>query len=539
MTKKAILPVFVYLLFLLAASGGLLDSLSVAGTDIRSLERLVIVDQNIISVPEDHQKIQDAIDAADPDDVIQVKAGNYYEELVVYKPLTIIGEDKETAIINGRISVFSNHVVLRRFTIRNAGSIFSGITVYSNSNVISENIIKNNGDGISLWENSRNNTINGNIVERNTYCGISLDNSTDNMISENTVANHEHGSVITNSENNSIIGNTFMTNTHCGLHLDSSNSNAIYHNNFVNSPVHSHDSTNTWDNGAEGNYWSDYQGEDIDGDGVGDTLTPHLGFDSYPLVERWSALRIHNAFVWNAKTYRVYTYSNCTVASFSFSHPAKRISFNVTGPFNKVGFCDVTIPKLLLAGPWQVLINGTVVDITKVENSTHSSLHFTFSFSTRMVKIVGTQALDTISPTANAGPDQIVNKTTRVIFDGSRSSDNVGITNYTWTFVDKKAKTLTGINPTYTFKRPGNYTVTLKVTDAVGNYDADTVTIMVLGVAEGFPWWAVGLTVVALGVAILLTVVYWKRKTRQKHAHARTRPQRDRKTRKRPSRLKK
>jgi len=204
MKKKIILTVFVCLLFLSAAFGGLLNSLTVTGIDIRLLESSVIADQNIF-VPEDYPKIQDAIDAANPGDIIQVRAGIYYEQLSVYKPLTMIGEDKNTTIIVSRVTLFSNHVVLRGFTIRNAPTLFSGITVYSNSNVISENIIKNNGeDGISLWFNTGNNTISGNIIEENTFCGISLDNSTNNMISENFIANHQHGMLITNSENNTM-----------------------------------------------------------------------------------------------------------------------------------------------------------------------------------------------------------------------------------------------------------------------------------------------------------------------------------------------
>ncbi|TLZ61171.1 MAG: PKD domain-containing protein [Methanobacteriota archaeon] len=44
-----------------------------------------------------------------------------------------------------------------------------------------------------------------------------------------------------------------------------------------------------------------------------------------------------------------------------------------------------------------------------------------------------TGILDTTPPIANAGPDQTVQEDSRVSFDGSASSDDVGIVNYTWT----------------------------------------------------------------------------------------------------------
>lgn len=43
---------------------------------------------------------------------------------------------------------------------------------------------------------------------------------------------------------------------------------------------------------------------------------------------------------------------------------------------------------------------------------------------------------DTTPPLANAGPDQTVDEDTPVTFDGSGSTDDVGIVNYTWTFVN-------------------------------------------------------------------------------------------------------
>src|SRR3972149_3017570 len=84
---------------------------------------------------------------------------------------------------------------------------------------------------------------------------------------------------------------------------------------------------------------------------------------------------------------------------------------------------------------------------------------------------------DSTSPTSNAGLDQNVDQGTLVTLDGSGSTDNVGIANYTWTFVDGGAVTLYGVTPTHTFAQPGTYVVTLTVRDAAGDTNADTRTV--------------------------------------------------------------
>ncbi len=88
--------------------------------------------------------------------------------------------------------------------------------------------------------------------------------------------------------------------------------------------------------------------------------------------------------------------------------------------------------------------------------------------------------VDGTDPVANAGPDQIVAVDEEVTFDGSDSSDNVGIVSYTWTFNDgTNDVTKDGVSPVHTFDEYGAYVVTLTVEDAAGNSDTDTVTIRV------------------------------------------------------------
>ena len=72
-----------------------------------------------------------------------------------------------------------------------------------------------------------------------------------------------------------------------------------------------------------------------------------------------------------------------------------------------------------------------------------------------------------------------------VSFDGSGSTDNIGISNYTWSFTYNSSLThIYGVSPTFKFWVVGNYTVTLNVTDAAGNWDTDTMLVRV-GASSG------------------------------------------------------
>lgn len=153
-----------------------------------------------------------------------------------------------------------------------AGTFYGIHLISSSNNSISKNHITNGLNGIFLHSSSNNN-ISGNNITRSSRGGIELNSCSENSISENNIANNQEGILIYN------------------LIYYSSN-NSILHNNFVDNDVqvYSFRSKDLWDNGCEGNYWSEYNGTDLDGDGVGDTSLPWLGVDNYPLMNPyWNA----------------------------------------------------------------------------------------------------------------------------------------------------------------------------------------------------------------------------------------------------------
>ena len=340
-----------------------------------------------VPTPE-YPTIQAAIDAAKPGDIIQVASGTYNERVIVDKPLTLVGEDGSTTIIDGNgigIVVHSNasDVEIRGFTVQNGGD-------FPNSGILIGNCVRN--------------TIRDCIVRNNAF-GVELHESNDSIIVGNTIMNNSDTAILIRDSSNSEVHNNIIANNSMGVWITSNSSllNMFYHNNFIDNynQAQSFGLNTSWDNGAEGNYWSDYTGVDDGsddrtvGDGIGDTLLPHWGgqgvLDYYPLIELWSEIRVFNAGTWDGVTYYVITFSNSTVASFNFSAPLMRISFKVTSAAS--GFCNVTIPRKLLDG-YEVLIDGEYIlfSLTPV-NLTHSSLYFTYNYGTRYVEVYGTTVI--------------------------------------------------------------------------------------------------------------------------------------------------
>ena len=105
--------------------------------------------------PRNYTFIQAAIDEVRSGDTVFVYAGTYYENIVLTKTITLIGESRDTTIIDGSeswddvVSITSNNVNITGFTIANGHS--DGIDVRSEDvTIIGNNISTNGWDGISL-----------------------------------------------------------------------------------------------------------------------------------------------------------------------------------------------------------------------------------------------------------------------------------------------------------------------------------------------------------------------------------------------------
>jgi len=222
--------------------------------------------------------------------------------------------------------------------------------------------------------------------------------SSSNVIFGNDVSDNDCGVYLYYSSGNLISGNN-LSSSGDGIYLSySSNDNIIYQNNFVNNIVQVwSDSVNVWNYGREGNFWSDYAGQDLNGDGMGDT--PYVidvnNQDNYPLMGMFSVFIVS----WKEETYDVTTVCNSTISIFRFEVGPetgnKIIRFNVTGEDGTVGFCRVMAPVSLMNYPVFVLVDEEEVTLTllDVSDSTHVYLYFTYIHSSHTITIISSKTL--------------------------------------------------------------------------------------------------------------------------------------------------
>jgi nitrous oxidase accessory protein len=269
-----------------------------------------------IVVPDDYSTIQEAIDNASEGDTIFVKRGVYVENPVVNKSVSLIGEDRDSTVIDvtAGLKVQSNNVTIAGFTIYDG---YDGISLATNYCNISGNKITNTTHGIVVF--GYENSISGNILEsiglssaiqlnfanRNLISGNYIvscvegiqiwQNSNNNTIRENTITNCQDTAINFQYSNDNVIVGNNISLSGLGTSIYASNRNIISNNNYVNNT--SQFGANEWYyltwggnrsvNTINENYWSNYNGTDSNGDGIGDTpyIIDEYNADHQPLIK--------------------------------------------------------------------------------------------------------------------------------------------------------------------------------------------------------------------------------------------------------------
>jgi len=415
---------------------------------------------SIIRVPLDYTTIQAAINAANPagGDTILVAAGTYPEHLVVNKPVTLQG-DKRLSIITGdgntkMVAVSVSNVKIIGFTIQDGGgwwkgiyvepptvpSTLTGINITDNtiintnegvflSNcmgaVISSNTIDNTYYGVRFYDSDYN-TIMNNIINRSRYYAVDFYSGSDNnKITNNAITNGKYGILLEYVKYTTIELNTIASNTEYGIRLSYSNYTLVKGNTIMKNKY----GVYLWSCGHNTFYYNNFI----------ENTNQVIHYDTALTANTWDDSKYPPAIPGCKGNYwSDYTGKDDGTGKGRFNEPRRA--------GDKIG--DTLIPHLgvdwyPLMVPWSPIPQVKPFAI------------FTCTPAEPVQKLVAT-------------------------FNASKSYDPDGeIVSYNWNFGDGTPNA-TGMITTHIFMLPGDYPVTLTVTDNDGLTNSTSKLIKVL-----------------------------------------------------------
>ena len=222
-----------------------------------------------INKNKNYTSIQAAVDDANRGDTLLLGNRTYYENVRIKKKIfdgnntiSLIGEDREGVIIDGCgirnvVEIYEFGVNLHNITITNSGNrggCNAGIIIYRSKyhNISKINIM--------------NNTI-----------GILVDTGERNIIKDCDIFSNDLGITVNEQSIDNLIYNNFFNNTNNALDKGNNiwNISKTLGTNIIGGPY------------LGGNFWSDSIGDDVDGDGIGETpydIPPNgINIDQLPL----------------------------------------------------------------------------------------------------------------------------------------------------------------------------------------------------------------------------------------------------------------
>ncbi len=188
----------------------------------------------------------------------------------------------------GEIIIASSHNIVVEHASVVGGD--AGLMIGFSSSIIVQNSTFLEQGFYNIFGNDVSSSIfSGVVAEYGEITGATFRYSNDNVISNSSFSHNLYGIAFYRCDNNIVRNNTIQDNFFHGFRLTFSSGNRIYNNNFIDNNPNAYDSStsNFWNASypTGGNYWSDYSGNDDDGDGIGDTpYTSGNIVDSYPLM---------------------------------------------------------------------------------------------------------------------------------------------------------------------------------------------------------------------------------------------------------------
>lgn len=457
---------------------------------VKTMKHMIVVnnEHNVYIVNGESPCIQDAILVSGKDDVISVQEGVYKEQLVIDRPVQLLGANPEATILDGdniaHIIVFvaTDGATIQGFTIQNSGPAVnpswfdSGILIYGDGNTISGNKLSDTGVGIALFVASQNTLSDNKIQPFFGGCSIHPNVALGNIIQGNMEVNGDGiGIYLLSADENTLEGNELQ-----GSGSIESGGITIYYgclNNIVQNNIINHYgyglSIALWSMGhlvtgniiSKNTYYGTFLAIGADNNIFADNCylfnTQYGVFIPMDLNGATGGhynLFYHNDFIFNginAEDYSPNTWNTSYPVGGNFwsdfDEPSEGAFDEFSGTLQNISGSDGIVDLGPPAGgrnPYR--IPGSNRDRYPLIAPCTTDDFYVWAF----------------------GPyDACINE--EIQFNGSEVN-GVASFNWSWEFGDGTISYLQ--NPCHTYTKQGTYAVNLTVTDSVGNSAIDTTT---------------------------------------------------------------